>query len=73
MDLRTIIAAEKSDIKINAWHTGKVPRADFPLAKSPLRLGASFEWCVVTFTARNVVFWFSSIRENRSTMPSWES
>jgi hypothetical protein len=51
MKLRDIVAAPKSDIKIGAWRAGKVPKADFPIAKSPLRLGSSFQWCVITFQA----------------------
>ena len=51
MDLRALIAAEKTDIKIGLWRAGKLPRADFPLAKNALRFGSSFEWCIVTFVA----------------------
>ena len=31
--LRRIVAARKSDIQIGVWHSRKVPRKDFPMAK----------------------------------------
>ncbi len=31
--LRRIVGAPKTDIKLGAWHVGKVPRKDFPMAK----------------------------------------
>lgn len=49
--MRKIVAAEKSAIKFGPWKNGKVPKADFPLAKGPYRLGSSFQWCVISFTA----------------------
>jgi hypothetical protein len=51
INLRGLIVAEKSSIKLGGWRSGKVPKADFPLGKVALRLGASFKWCVVTFIA----------------------
>lgn len=50
-ELRDIIAAPKSDIRLGTWQTGKVPRADFPIARKAYSLGRSFEWCVITFEA----------------------
>lgn len=49
MRLRELIGSTKSQIKVGDWHTGKVPRASFPLARRAYRLGNSFEWCVITF------------------------
>lgn len=51
MRLKELIAAPKADIKVGSWHTGKVPRKDFPLARSAYRLGSAFQWCVIAFTA----------------------
>lgn len=51
MYLRAIVAAGKTGIKVGAWRNGKVPKADFPIARNALRLGQAFEWCVVTFQA----------------------
>lgn len=51
MKLRDIIAAEKTSVKVGSWHTGKVPRGDFPIARAAYRLGSSFEWCVISFQA----------------------
>jgi hypothetical protein len=51
MELRDIIAADKSQIKTGPWHKGKVPKADFPIAKQAYSLGNSFQWCVITFQA----------------------
>ena len=56
MDLREIIGASKSGIRIGPWHTGKVPRADFPLARKAYSLGRSVDWCVVTGRALEVEF-----------------
>jgi hypothetical protein len=49
--LRDIIRADKYDIKVGRWSAGKVPRADFPIAKKAYGLGNSFKWCVITFQA----------------------
>ena len=49
MRLRQIIAASKTNIKTGEWHTGKVPRADFPMAKAAYGLGNSFRWRVISF------------------------
>jgi hypothetical protein len=46
--LRRIVGAPKSKIKLGGWHTGKVPKKDFPMA------GASFRWCVIIFEALGV-------------------
>ena len=48
LTLRTLIAAPKSGIRIGSWHNGKVPRADFPIARKAYGLGASFEWCIIS-------------------------
>jgi hypothetical protein len=49
--LRQIVCAPKTNIKVGAWRAGKVPRADFPMAKSAYGLGNSFKWCVISFEA----------------------
>lgn len=54
MELRDIVLADKSDIKVGPWHSGKVPKADFPIAKNAYRLGSLYEWCVITFEALGV-------------------
>jgi hypothetical protein len=51
MHLRRIIRAQKTAIKIGPWRSGKVPKADFPIARKAYGLGNSYEWCVVTFQA----------------------
>lgn len=51
MNLRQIYRAPKSNIKIGLWHSGKVPRADFPMARAAYSIGSSFRWCVITFEA----------------------
>jgi hypothetical protein len=52
--LRRIVRAPKTDIKIGPWHSGKVPKKDFPIAKKAYGLGASFRWSVISFTALGV-------------------
>ena len=47
--LREIIRAPKDDIKIGQWRSGKVPRADFPLARGSYNLGTAYKWNVITF------------------------
>lgn len=55
MRLKDIVRAPKDDIKIGEqWHTGKVPRADFPLAKGPYALGSAYRWNVIKFQALGV-------------------
>jgi hypothetical protein len=49
--LRRLVAAPKSDIRIGSWHSGKVPKKDFPMAKQAFGLGKSYKWCVVSFVA----------------------
>jgi hypothetical protein len=49
--LRQIVAASKAKIEVGKWHTGKVPRADFPMAKAAYGLGNSYKWCVISFEA----------------------
>lgn len=51
MRLKDIVRAPKDAIKVGEWHSGKVPKADFPIARSAYRLGNSFKWCVITFQA----------------------
>lgn len=51
MRLRQIVAASKSKIDLGKWNSGKVPRADFPMAKSAYALGSSFRWRVIKFEA----------------------
>jgi len=52
--LRDMVRAPKENISIGNWKTGKVPRADFPIAKNAYGLGASYRWCVISFDALNV-------------------
>jgi hypothetical protein len=49
--LRQIIASSKTAISVGKWQSGKVPRADFPMAKAAYGLGSSFQWSVITFTS----------------------
>jgi hypothetical protein len=49
--LRRIVGALKTDIKIGSWHTGKVPRRDFPMAKQAYSLGSAYRWRVISFLA----------------------
>ena len=54
VNLRQIIRAPKDKIEIGQWRAGKVPRADFPMAKNAYGLGLSFKWNVVKFEALGV-------------------
>jgi hypothetical protein len=56
MRLRQVIHAPKGGIKIGGWNLGKVPKKDFPLARSAYGLGASFQWCVINFSALDADF-----------------
>jgi hypothetical protein len=56
MYLRRIIRAPKTAIKIGSWRAGKVPKADFPIARQAYGLGNSYEWCVVSFQAMGADF-----------------
>jgi hypothetical protein len=49
--LRDVVRAPKQNIKIGQWHFGKVPKADFPIARAAYRLGNSFKWVVIEFQA----------------------
>ena len=49
--LQEIVRASKSDIQTGSWHQGRVPRADFPIAKGSYDLGRSYQWCVIKFGA----------------------
>jgi hypothetical protein len=50
--LKQIILAPKSGIDIGKkWTSGKVPRAEFPMAKAAYRLGQSFKWTTIKFQA----------------------
>lgn len=52
--LREIVCAPKTDIDIGNWHSGKVPKADFPMARQAYGLGSSYRWCVISFGALGV-------------------
>ena len=54
MHLKDVIRAPKDNIKIGQWRSGKVPKADFPIARSAYRLGSSFKWTVIQFQAQGV-------------------
>lgn len=56
VELRKVIAAKKSAIKFGQWKNGKVPKADFPLAKEAYALGNAYQWCVITFAALEAEF-----------------
>jgi hypothetical protein len=56
MRLLEIIKAKKSKIQIGPWKNGKVPRADFPMARKAYGLGNSYQWCVITFEALSAAF-----------------
>jgi hypothetical protein len=49
--LNDVIRAPKQRVKIGKWHSGKVPKADFPIARTAYRLGNSFKWSVIEFEA----------------------
>ncbi|HTS42619.1 MAG TPA: hypothetical protein VMH84_18995 [Xanthobacteraceae bacterium] len=49
LHLKQIVRASKSNIKVGQWRSGKVPKADFPMARSAYALGNSFRWCVISF------------------------
>lgn len=51
VNLRKIVLAPKTGISFGAWHNGKVPKTDFPIAKGAYNIGNSFEWCVIKFVA----------------------
>jgi hypothetical protein len=51
VNLREIIRTPKTDIRIGHWHSGKVPKADFPIARTAYQLSNSFKWCVIEFQA----------------------
>lgn len=53
MRIKDIIRAAKTDIKVGPWSLGKVPKADFPIAKKAYGLGRAFKWCVITFKVRD--------------------
>lgn len=50
MKLSQIIRADKSEVRITGWNTGKVSHACFPLTKkSALPAGSDWAWRVVEF------------------------
>jgi hypothetical protein len=49
--LKDLVRAPKDNIEIGKWQIGKVPKADFPIARAAYRLGSSFKWCVIRFQA----------------------
>lgn len=48
MSARTAIRSQKYLLEAGGWHTGKIPKAAFPLShvKSHHRLGHAWQWCV---------------------------
>jgi hypothetical protein len=46
-----IIRADKRDVDIGPWNTGKIPHASWPLRQSSLHLGRGFSWRVAKFEA----------------------
>ncbi len=54
MHLKDVIRAPKDNIKVGQWRSGKVPKADFPIARGAYRLGSSFKWTVIQFQAQGV-------------------
>ncbi|MGB4864499.1 MAG: hypothetical protein WBP38_01220 [Hyphomicrobium sp.] len=53
MDVADVIRAEKTDVEISDWFTGKVTKAKFPLSKArgAIQLGKSWRWRTVRFSA----------------------
>jgi hypothetical protein len=49
--LQEIVRTSKEAINVGQWRNGKVPKADFPLAKNAYGLGSSYHWCVIKFEA----------------------
>jgi hypothetical protein len=54
LSLREIVSAKKTNISIGSWKSGKVPKADFPMAKQAYGLGNSYRWCVISFVAHSL-------------------
>lgn len=54
MKLRDVIQAEKTEINIGDWKSGKIPYADFPMPRARskhYKFGPDFKWCVIRFSA----------------------
>lgn len=58
MRVGEIIRAKKSDIQIGAWSSGHIPPSKFSLRAKPssFKLGPSWAWAVVRFSALNQQF-----------------
>jgi hypothetical protein len=52
--LRQLVIAPKSDIKIGAWKSGKVPRSEFAIGKSAYSLGSAYQWCIISFQCLDI-------------------
>ncbi len=49
--LQDVVRASKTGIQVGPWRQGRVPKADFPIAKGSYDLGRSYQWCVIKFDA----------------------
>jgi hypothetical protein len=56
--LSEIIRAEKSDLSIKKWKTGKIPQSAFPIGRAArsIQVGPSWSWCICEFVALNLNF-----------------
>jgi hypothetical protein len=54
MRTKDVIRAPKSDVQFGGWNVGRMSKTVFPLGRSgkgAIRLGAAFQWGVITFSA----------------------
>lgn len=54
MNLKAIVCASKSDIRVGDWKTGKIPKAEFPLSRArdrDYKFGPAYDWCIIKFDA----------------------
>ena len=56
MKVADVIRAAKTNVDVGGWKSGKIPNAQFPLARSSLHLGRGWEWRIVTFDALSTSF-----------------
>lgn len=50
--LADFIRAEKTEIKLGEWHTGRIPRSNFPMSgarSKAYKFGPSYSWQLITF------------------------
>jgi len=51
MNIFDIIRADKTNLNLGSWKSGKIPHSVFPLSRGSLQLGRGWEWRNVTFDA----------------------